>query len=719
MRRLWLLLCMVTALDLASAQDAPIRDAWSDARNPIVKLFHGQRLDLWSFRPVTRPAIPGCSQIGWGRTEVDAFVLHTLEMNSLSPSAEADKRTLGRRLFFDLTGLPPTPEQWKEWMDDTSPDAFEKLADQLLASPAFGEHWARMWLDAVRYSDSNGFDWDEFRPQAWRFRDYVIRSLNTDKPFDRFIREQLSGDEMLDGPPRNVAEQDSLIATGYLRLGPWDNSSKLFNEQDKARAAMMADLTETTAAVFLGLTMSCCRCHDHKTEPLSQQDHYRLRACFAGVTFRDELPVDLASEQDRIRKHNEPLTTAVEKAEADKKATLEAVRRRLRSQGGQQDFPDNKVQEACTEAEKKVLASSDKSIRDAKDRLRTFTTALLMTDESAQAPDMHVLALGDPSQPKDKVEPGIPAIFDPNALPAARVAAKSSGRRTALSQWLASPENPLTARVTVNRVWQQLFGAGIVATPNDFGHSGAGPSHPELLDWLARNFIECGWSLKRLVRLLVISAAYRQTSYPAEESRRLGESKDAHNRLLWRATPKRLSAEMLRDALLSTSGRLQPSHGGPPIWPELPTEILQANPAFLDDNAEKTKGWYPSPPDRRHVRSIYLIQKRSVRLPFMETFDLPDNFTTCARRAVSTVAPQALTLMNSQFAQGAAEGLAARIRAQAGNDASGQIQLGYSLVLQRQPKDLEREIATELISHGGLEEWSRVLLNLNEFIYVD
>ena len=303
-------------------------DAWHDPRNPIVKIFGGQRLDLWSLKPVTNPKLPAVKNRKLVRNPIDQFILARLDVANLSPAPEAYGRTLARRLWFDLTGLPPSPEEMQEFLADKRLDAYERLVDRLLALPQYGEHQARAWLDVVRYSDSNGFDWDEFRPRAWRFRDYVARAFNADKPFDQFIREQLAGDELLDGPPKNAADQDRLIATGYLRLGPHDNSAAGFNEQDRSRAELMADLTETTSSAFLGLTMGCCRCHDHKYDPLSQADHFRLSAFFELVKFADDLPLDLAPEQDVIRRKNQAFDEKIKRVETEREALLAPVKER-------------------------------------------------------------------------------------------------------------------------------------------------------------------------------------------------------------------------------------------------------------------------------------------------------------------------------------------------------------------------------------------------------
>lgn len=746
----------------APASSELLGDAWSDPRNPIVQIFRGERLDLWSLRPISQPALPRAEGVHV-RNGIDRFVLARLRDAKLAPSPEADRRTLARRVYFDLIGLPPTPAEIAAFLGDGAPDAYERLVDRLLASERHGEHWARPWLDVVRYSDSNGFDWDEFRPRAWRFRDYVIRSLNADKPFDQFIREQLAGDELLDGPPRDAAEQDALIATGYLRLGPHDNSAPSFNEQDRSRAELLADLTETTAGAFLGLTMSCCRCHDHKYDPLSQADHFRLRAFFEPVKFADDRPLDLASEQAAAKAHNDAVEKKIEPVRVAREAILSPVIACLREQRvaqlgteerqllelskeqrtGERKAQAEAVEKKVQSSEKDALAVAPKAARHRAEELakqietlkkerRSLATGLLMTDAEGAPSPTRIHFQGDYKQPRETVEPGFISALDPNPA-AVRNGRnpKTTGRRLTLAQWITSRENPLTARVLVNRVWQGHFGHGLVATPNDFGLAGARPSHPELLDWLAAEFTREGWSLKKLHRLIVTSATYRQSSSPAEINlTSIGAPQtvahspsaariDSENRLLWRQNLRRLSAEQLRDAVLAVSGALQESKGGPPVWPELPAEVAQANPAFLDDNAEKTKGWYPSPVAQRQVRSIFLVQKRTVRVPFMETFDLPENSTSCARRNESTVAPQALALLNSPLSIEAAEAFASRIEREAGTDPQAQVKAAFALALQRPPDADELDASVAFLKARSLPELSRAVLNLNEFFYID
>ena len=750
---------VISAVAPKASPGERLGDAWHDPRNPIVRIFGGQRLDLWSFKPIRHDGPPVVRNKRWARNPIDQFILQRLEAAGVSPALEADKRSLARRLYFDLTGLPPTPEDVQRLLADRRPDAYERLVDALLASPRYGEHQARAWLDVIRYSDSNGYDWDEFRPRAWRFRDYVVRAFNEDKPFDVFIREQLAGDELLDGPPRTRAEQDALLATGYLRLGPQDNSAGAFNEQDRARAELLTDLTETTSSALLGLTMSCCRCHDHKFDPLSQADHFRLRAFFEPVKYADETPLDLDLEQEAIRKNNEALEKELQPVQLQHDALLHGVKQRLRAERVAKlsmteqallALPKaqrtNEVAKRIEALEKKVEPSS----KDAKAALqddekgrfeklgrdiaalnakkRAFTLGLLMSDGTNQAAVTRIHFQGDHKQPKDVVEPGFPSALDPN--PAAlrtAVNKKTTGRRLTLADWITSPQNPLTARVLVNRAWQNCFGHGLVATANDFGLAGERPTNPELLDWLAGEFTRRGWSWKELLRLMVTSTTYRLESRSVLSEPVIGKTMSVTHqpgsRPLITAPsprlPRRLSAEQLRDALLAVSGLLTAKTNGPPVWPDLPPEILQANPAFLDDNETKTKGWYPSPKKDQHARSVFLVQKRTVRVPFMETFDLPENSVSCARRTESTVAPQALSLLNSPLAVEAARAFAARVTKEAGADQHAQISRAFALALQREPLKSERELCQRLLQQNSLPELCRALLNLNEFVYLD
>ena len=740
------------AEDTAAPPVTKLGDAWSDPQNPIAQLFGGRRLDAWAWRPVAHPVPPTVRHTRWVRNPIDRFILAQLEKAGLEPSPAADRRTLIRRVTFDLTGLPPTPEEVAAFLTDRRPDAYERLVDRLLASPGYGEHWARSWLDVVRYSDSNGFDWDEFRPEAWRFRDYVVHSLNADKPYDQFVREQLAGDELLAGSPQTPAEQDCLLATGFLRLGPHDNSASLFGEEPRRRAELMSDLVETTGSAFLGLTLNCARCHHHKFDPISQTDYYRLRAFFEPVCFGDNLPLELPAirqkaeannrqveadlqpwetrerellerARDRVQESRRAALSAAELAALaapaesltpDQKTLAAAARRRL-------EVPDGEAWQALTPEEQKTRENIRQKRTEIQSRKIKLIRALLVTDTNSPPPPTHVLVQGDYRQEREAVPPGFPSLLDPNPAPLRKpVNPSTTGRRFTLAEWLVAPENPLTARVAVNRLWQGHFGRGLVATPNDFGFAGARPTHPELLDWLAGEFRTQGWSLKRLHRLLVTSATYRQTSAPARDRSGAGRpDQDPDNQWFGRQNLRRLSAEQLRDAVLAVSGKLLPRLGGPPAWPDLPVEILQSNPAFLDDNSEKTKGWYPSPPAEQSVRSLYLVQKTGLKVPFMETFDQPDNATSCPRRLASVVAPQALSLLHSPEAVAAAHAFADRVRQRAGGNPAAQVRLAFRIALQRGPDAPERRAALALLRTRSLVELCRALLNVNEFVYVD
>lgn len=694
---------------LPSVDDKPIGDAFTDKRNPIRKLFRGERLDLWSLKPVKKSD----GQEKNLSHEIDVLIQRRLKDAGLTPSPEADRRTLIRRLTLDLTGIPPTPQEVDAFIADKSPDAYDKLVARLLESPRYGERQARLWLDVVRYADTNGYERDEFRPLAWQYRDYVIRAFNQDKPFDQFIREQLAGDELVSGTPRTDAEADALIATGYLRLGQWDSTASIFQEETRLRAEQLADMTNTTAAAFLGLTMSCCQCHDHKYDPLSQADHYRLRAFFAGVTPRDDLAISLSGEQAEIDQHN---------AELDKQAAPLKAEWAVISK-------DNKERHEQIKAKLEEIGSHRKTPKQ----------AMGATDLGNVPAATHIFFQGDFASPRDEVLPGFVSVFTPGPASIEAPRDSTSGRRLALANWIASPGNPWTARVIVNRIWQQHFGTGLVATANDFGFSGARPTHPELLDALAAEFTRGGWSIKNLHRAIVMSATYRQAAHAGRSSA------DPGNTLLWRQNVRRLDAETLRDSLLGVSGLLKPYQGGKPLWPAVPEELLKAQPAILEaekgGDGGRMQGWYADSVEETDVRSVFLIRKRCLPIPFLQAFDLPDTTVSCARRDTTVVAPQALMFLNSPESVRFAEAMADRVAAEKDlsfADAAGTNQLIQSLFqlsLGRPADAEESKLATELlVRHAeqhrakdpqksaerlALVDMCRAVLNLNEFAYVD
>lgn len=707
---------------------SPISDAFTDQRNPIRKLFPGERLNLWSlkkpretnvsFNPKPQAWDP-LSEVPIA-TNIDAFGLPFTER-----PPEADRRTLIRRLTFDLTGLNPDYDDVAAFVANDAPDAYEKLAERLLASPRYGERQARLWLDVVRYADTHGYERDEFRPLAWQYRDYVIRSFNQDKPFDQFVREQLAGDELVNGVPKTQEEADMMIATGYLRLGQWDSTASIFQEEPRLRAEMMADLTNTTASAFLGLTMSCCQCHDHKSDPLSQADHYRFRAFFASVTPQDDMAISVADELAEIKQHNAKLDEQITQLKAEQ-ATL-----------------DETSKERHDEL-KTLLAEVESKKREPR-------RAMGATDSGSTAPATHVFYQGDFSSPREEVEPGFVSIFTPEPTAIKPPRDNTTGRRLALANWITSPENPWTARVIVNRIWQQHFGTGIVATPNDFGFSGAKPTYPELLDWLAVEFMNRGWSIKELHRMIVLSAMYRQQSWVGVQPARADGTdtqahvkQDAYPTAVFQSV-RRLDAETLRDSLLAVSGLLKPYDAGKPLWPTVPDELLVAQPAILEaiegKDGGRMQGWYTDSAEDTDVRSVFLVRKRCLPIPFLQAFDLPDTTVSCARRDSTVVAPQAMMLLNSPEGIRCARALADRLCTEERlnfADVSSTCELVDSLfrrTLSRNASDEERTLAIKFLKRHrdyhmkskaeddaeklAFVDLCRAVLNLNEFVYVD
>lgn len=636
----------------------------------------------WSFRKPARPAAPAVKNAAWVRNPIDAFVLAKMEAAGLTPAPEASRLALVRRAYFDLHGLPPTPEQAEAFVNDASPEAYQKLVDGLLESPRYGERWGRYWLDLVRYADTSGFETDHFFLGAWRYRDYVIQALNVDKPYDIFIKEQIAADEIwpmnldLEGTMKlPKAKEENLrrrIATGLFTLGSFPIEYTYYGDQ--YRAEWQADAVDTVGAAFLGLTVGCARCHDHKFDPISQRDYYRLAAIFAGSVER-EIPLgSLFDVQTASR--NFPLL-----------AQAEAYKQMARSAKGAQRT--------------ELLAKLGEAYLRAPDRMAT--AVVLAHDETV--PDTHVLAKGDFKAKGEKVEPGFPAAVlaaPPMAEPAEREFVPR--RRKALAEWLTSPDHPLTARVMVNRIWQGHFGEGIVRSPNDFGRQGEAPTHPELLDWLATEFAARGWSMNGMHRLIMMSNTYRQASGQ--------NTKDPENRYFSRMSRLRLDGDAIRDSMLAVAGSLNLKMGGVGIIPPLTKEEVQA--------ARMPQLWPAHPnPAEHNRRSIYLQMKRSLTLPMLQIFDAPDTAVSCARRDRSTVAPQALALLNSEFAAAQADRFAERVRKAAGGDAEALVQAAWRMAFNRAPDAAERRVALEYLGRNNLSRLCLMIFNLNEFVYVD
>jgi hypothetical protein len=693
----------------------------------------------WAFQAPAAVRIPKMQ--GRCRNPIDAFLLAKLKAAGLTFAPEADRVTLIRRISFDLIGLPPTPEEIDAFVNDPAPDAYEKLVDRLLASPRHGERWASFWLDLARYAESDGFKADDPRPAAWRYRDYVIRALNDDRPYDRFLCEQIAGDELYPDDP------ESLIATGFNRHFP-DEYNAVNLEQ--RRQEILNDMTDTTTQVVLGLTVGCARCHDHKFDPITQEDYYRIQAFFAAYQPAD-VPAGRHEEMEHYRselRQWEARTAELRKQMTDleepyRHRFLDSRKKRFPQEYQDMfDLPPQRrsplQQQIAWMVEKQVRASGDEVVKSMKPEVRQRwqdlqkqmaeaahgrppapPTAMVLTDVGPVAPPTHLLKRGDWRHPGKKLTPGFPSALDDRpATP--RPSATTTGRRAALARWLTSPDNPLTTRVMVNRLWQAHFGRGIVATPGDFGAQGEPPTHPELLDWLAREFVRQGWSLKAMHRLMVTSTAYRQTS-GFSSSR--NEKPDPDNRLLWRQNRRRLEGEALRDAMLSVSGLLNPKAGGRSVYPELPDELA------------KTVGWRTSPdPSERNRRSVYVHVKRNQRYPFFSTFDAPDSNETCARRYSTTTAPQALMLLNSKVTLETARAFAGRVLAEAGREPDPVIDRAHRLALGRAPDVDERDSLRHFLDRetvmlrgrhsdsafaAAVTDLCHALLNVNEFLYID
>ncbi len=592
----------------------------------------------WSFQPVRRRDVPEVKNRAWVRNPIDGFVRAKLEEQGWRPAAEASPRALVRRVYLDVTGLPPTPDEQEAFLraTQTNPTAYEKLVDDLLARPTFGERWARRWLDLVRFAETNGYERDATKPFAWRYRDYVIRAFNQDKPFDRFLTEQLAGDELPDGPTA-----ETLVATGFFRLGPWDDEPA---DPKQDRFDHLDDLVVTTSEVFLGLTLGCARCHDHKFEPLTSHDYYRMAAVFAPL--------------DRPRKERTELDSPIGNA-----AELAA---------GTPNLP----------------------------------RGYFLREPSSTPSPSYLLIRGQAAAPGPKVAPGVPAVLA-RVQPEFTPATKTSGRRLGLARWLTRLDNPLTARVIVNRVWQGHLGAGLVRTPSDFGTMTDPPTHPELLDWLASRFVEEGWSLKRLHRLILTSATYRMgvTNVPkyAEE--------DPDDLLLWRRPYHRLEAEPIRDAMLAASGRLDQTMYGPSMYPFIPAEAVEAS-------SDPDPVWPPFVEATTNRRTIYAFIKRSLVVPMLDLLDLCDTARSAARRNVTSVPTQALTLLNGDFVNRQSRLLADRLKREADDEAS-RVDRAFLLTLCRPPTVEEREAALQFIKEESWTQFCRALFNTNEFVYPD
>lgn len=628
----------------------------------------------WSYQPRSRPVPPkfdAPARTARVRTPIDAFFLDRLDRAGLVPAPEADRTTLIRRVTFDLTGLPPTPIEVEAFLKDASPDAYEKLVERLLASLRYGEKWGRHWLDTVRYSESEGFEYDRHRPGAWRYRDYVIESFNADKPYDRFVLEQLAGDE-LDPPSRELR-----IAAGFNRLGSVRRNA---GNQELAfsRHEVLTEMADSAAAVFLGLTVACARCHDHKFDPVTLEDYYCFQAFWAAAQEYDESLAD-PTEQKAWKKETDRI-----------QAEIKTVQKSLDSLRG-----DDRKQ-----AEEKVH-TLEVSLPP------PLPTVTSIRNVAAERTAVHVLKRGNTDKKDRQVGPKLLGLISSESR---ELPADAPSPRTTLARAITHPGNSLTARVMVNRIWQGHFGTGLVATANDFGVNGTRPTHPELLDWLAGEFIASGWRVKSVHRLIVLSSTYRQASHHPDS--KAVATKDPDDRLLWRFPRRRLTAEEVRDAMLSISGRLNPKAGGPSIVTPIDNDLVK----LLYTPSQ----WIVTPDRREHDRrSVYLVAKRNLRLPFMSVFDQPDAASSCARRESSTHALQTLELLNGTLANDLAGSFAEKLRRDAGNDPAAQVELAYRLAAGRAPTRNEKDRSVEFLKTQPLREFALAVFNLNAFLYVE
>jgi hypothetical protein len=716
--------------------------------------------EYWAFREPVAQAVPA------DVNPIDTFINRELRKRSLQPAPMADRRTLARRAYMDLIGLPPTLAETDEFLNDQKPGAWERLIERLLASPHYGERWGRHWLDVARYADSNGFEHDFDRPNAWRYRDYVIRSFNADKPYNTFLREQIAGDEI------QPVTQESLIATGFLR----QYAKVGFREKDNPenRYDYLDDMIGTIGRGILGLTVQCARCHDHKFDPITQRDYYHIQASLFGYVEVDH-PLTPAQE-----------AAAYEKKMADVEARAAEVKAKLREleqpykdrllPAKYKKFPANVQAAIATPKEQRtpgqvlladqvirtvsvspgeidrIMTAEDRATKNKlnaeiaaieTERPKPIPVAAGITDgdyrftpdgpgdEPApgkgvkreaiegsflhtgagryETPPSYLLIRGDPNSKGPQMQPGFiravtygnPPVTLPPATP------HTSGRRLALAEWLVSPVNPLTTRVIVNRIWHHHFGRGIVPTLDNFGKMGETPSHPELLDWLAVEFVKQGWSIKQMHRLIMTSDAYKMASQfdNADDS-----AKDPLDKYYWRYRMQRIDAEIVRDEILSVSGGLNQEMFGRPVFPMLPQEVL----------ASMINGIWKQSEDSPKVwrRSVYVYRKRGLPYPLLDIFDLPNQNLSCGARNVSTVPTQALTLMNDEFVLRQAQLFANRLEEAAHGDVPVEVDLAYRLALSRPPEPKEKQIAVDFVQSHKLVDLADVLFNLNEFLYV-
>ena len=747
------------------------RETFSFAEAPPIT---GEDRSFWAFRKPDAAPVPGVRDQDRVRTPIDAFVLAKLEAEGLGLSPDESRPALMRRAYFDLTGLPPTPEEMEKFLSDSRPDAYERLVNRLLESPHYGERWGRHWLDLMGYTDITGFDNDLHTTNLfegfWRYRDWVVEALNQDKPYDRFLTEQLAGDELVDWRSARQYTPETvrlLTATGYMRSSMDRTDSDIVNLPGE-RYSVIFDLVERVSTGLLGLTAGCARCHSHKFDPIPQRDYYRLMAVFTPAfnPMRWKQPKDRflpdvsRAEEESIERHNAEIDAPQKKLKEkladlhkpyeemllDKK--LEPISDEIRSDvktawqtpeekrdeiqkylaekfGTLLEVKPEEVKKALSEEHKAEAAVFQKKIDSLEGYRRSFNRIEALFDVGPP-PVTRLLQRGDIESPGPRVTPGGLAVLSPPGEESIRkpeeTRGETSGYRLGLAKWLTSRDHPLTARVMVNRVWHHLMGRGIVATPGNFGRNGSPPTHPELLDWLAVDFMENGWSVKRLIRTITNSSVYRQALRQPDGVP--GETVDPGNLLLWRMNLKRLEAETIRDAILAASGRLDRSLGG--------------TPALLEFDAAGLQTVGGEEPNTRNPlrRSLYILARRNYPLNFLEAFDYPKITVNCTRRVNSVTPIQSLTLMNDPFVVEEAGHLARRVRDLAGENPEDSVRMAYLLTLSRQPEPEEirigrdhlrtqernyvlANVTPEKASQAALSNLCQTLFATNEFLYLE
>ncbi len=702
---------------------------------------------FWAYQPIRRPPVPHTTLTDRGANPIDAFVGEKLVAADLVPGTLATPRQLLRRAWLDLIGLPPSLKEQDHFLANPTPETYELMVDQLLANRGYGERWARYWLDLVRYADSNGYERDGGKPNVWKYRDYVIQSLNNDKPYDRFVVEQLAGDEL---PDRST---ETVIATGFHALGAWQDEVDPL-ESPQYRADELDDMLRTTSQTLLAVTIGCARCHNHKFDPISMVDYYSLSAILSplkrpnigredhdlpagtmaqvqAVRDRDQKIAELSRNRDELRSLNEQewFESGRSKLPAEVIAALRTAPSKRDPQQVQlavkhEDDWQAELAAALPEERRHKISEQEQTIQRLRQETPDLPRAYFLFEDTPTPPASYLLLSGRASNPGPMMPPAVPVVLTRTQPNITSTEISTSGRRLAFAHWVVDPANPLTARVIVNRVWQHHFGEGLVATPSDFGKIGARPTHPALLDWLADWFVhDAKWSLKKLHRLIMTSHTYQATSTANATLR----ERDPENKLLGRFPHRRLDVEAIRDSILAASGKLNPEMYGPAVFLPIPSSVIEAH-------TDKEASWHTSPEPAIFRRTIYAYVKRTLLVPMLEVLDLCDTTNSTEKRSITSIAPQALTLYNGDFVNQQAAFFADRILGEAGDNAESQIDRAFRLALCRLPSPTEKAALLKFLEdesrgltsdspttarRSALIQVCRVIFNLNEFVYAE